>query len=415
MSFKDANTMSPANRAFLGQDGPRAFVSYASDTVKLSGESKDPVGRLCNELRLRGFKPFRDTEKIRAGERNENTIFDALADADVYVPVIDRHFLASDFCRKEFKVASSPETRPEGLLIVPIIVGLGDGREAVAGPLWDALKYDVGANWNDPSPMEFNADHALAAAREALGRVLREGGGGNSALRIGLVTRGTENGTGFVIDGSGIFDESVAEVGDAKAWDMLAVAIGDVERALRAHTDVREIEIAASCHLAAGTLIGFAFRENAGWRVTVSDRAGLVRPSDAIDTSLVSGEFEASSFSGNGGRIAVAVDLIGRLQSDDVRAIYSAPPRGYVWAIEGSGLVKHALDSIAPTANEVAAAIRRAGDEHKVDAFDLCLSTPVSFAVLLGTRLGSLCAPVALYDWDKKNRKYELVHELEEE
>lgn len=414
MSQKDANTISPANRAFLEQDGPRAFVSYASDTVKLSVESKDPIGRLCNELRLRGFKTFRDTASIRVGQPNEDTIFEALADADVYMPVIDEHFLASDFCREEFRFANSPETKPENLIVVPIIVGLGYGRDEVAGQLWDALRYDVGAYWTNPSPSALNSGHALDAAREALTRILPKSAEGGP-LRIGVVTRGSARGAGFVIDGSEIFGESAVEVGDCETWEMLATSIADVERALRAHTDVRDIELELNCHLAAGMIAGFTFRENAGWRVTINDRAGLVEPSDELAGSLVTSKFEASSFSGTGGRVAVGVDLVGRLQTDDVRAIYPEPPRGYIWAIEGGGVVKHSLDAIAPSANDVAAAIRSTGDRHKVDAFDLCLATPVSFAVLLGTRLGSICAPVALYDWDKKNRKYELVYELEEE
>lgn len=392
-----------------------AFVSYSDQTVRSAGESKDPVGRLFQEVSLRGFDAFRDVSSLRTGEFNEEVISDRLAQSDVYLPVVDQHFLESDFCKKEFALANSPKLAARGLSVVPIFVGLGDSRDQIEKRVWPELHYSVKAHWTGLIGDILTGELSQRAALESLKRVLPPNQGTeDDAIKITLISRGSFGGSGFIIDASGVFDESAVEVGSTESWARLGRAVADVEKVIRAHTAVRAIEFKLQCHLSAAVILGFNFRENAGWRISVTTAHGVAHRMPSSQGAVVSPTFEPGQFSGSGGVVAVAADLADRSIAEGVRHAYAEVPRGFIWDLfEGDGSM-HDHAAISPTAIKLAHAMRKSADEHRVDALDLFLCGPTSFAVFLGTRLGSLGAPIRLQEWDKAKHRYQPVFELKE-
>lgn len=409
-------TIDPDHRAGDVSSRPLAFLSYASEDAQLGTESREAIGRIETELLLRGFDVFRDTSFLTGGVRNETAIFAALSRATIYVPYLSSNFLTSDFCLREFKFATSPETQPDGLTVLPVSVGLGATREELRHGTWENLRYDFTSSWFAPWLFGFEPGREADFATLALEVAFPPGQGpADGEWLISVVSRGTPQAfDGLTVDASGLFGDSVAAMGSSDDWTRIKRAINDVEKTLKAHGARRKVAVSLSCHLSAAALFGFAFRQNASWRLEVIRDDARVEASPSARGSVIADKFEPGAFNGSGGPLAVAVNLLPRRVVEGVRASFDSSPRGYLWLARQNAEDELPLDLIGPTATDVAAQIRNHRDDLKPDRIDLFLSSPASFAALLGCRLGAVCCPVSLFEWNKATNKYEAVLQLKE-
>lgn len=407
-------SIDPANRAVSSEKRPKVFLSYTSRGDESDAHDiKGTVGRLEEELRLRGFEVFLDTSSIEDAAPVESEIFDQIDQSDVFIAVLTPTYLERDYCLREFERARIPHRK--ATRIYPIAIGLGGDRETVQHTTWDLLHFDFSAHWIRSIFMDFGRDHSAEVAKNALKYVFQANmGPADGEWRICLISRGSPASfDGLTLDASPIFGQSTSEVGTEADWLRLHEAVSDVEKVLRSHGQRRRVVFSPQCHLPAALMFGWVFRRNAGWSLTTMQGESLCSAESTGDETVLNTEVEHGAFDVGGGRFAIALDVKQRSIGEEVRRTYPQSPRGFLWA-SGSKSGDLNAAEIGAAAVHATQRITECRDSFKPMSLDIFMAAPASFAALVGHRLGSIHCSMKLFECDKRTGEYHEVISLEE-
>lgn len=151
------------------KSGPlRVFISYSHE----DGRQKDEVVTCLRALPPRiEIEPWDDTRML-AGSKIDQRIFGEIKKSDVFLALISRHYLASDYCRAEMTDALE-HAQKRGLTVVPVIVRKTDS--------W--REYPIGQHLALPpdgkAPTDWaHEDEHWAAVERGLKNLLKAKGGG---------------------------------------------------------------------------------------------------------------------------------------------------------------------------------------------------------------------------------------------
>lgn len=416
MTGATETTSDPANRAASIGNRPKAFLSYTSRGDDSNNRNiKVTVGRLEEELRLRGFEVFLDTSSIGGAAPIEAEIFDEIDRSDIFIAVLTPEYLERDYCLKEFRRARDRSRSGTCPRIYPVAIGIGDDRETVQQATWEQLRFDFSAYWIDSVFINFDREDAAEVARCALNHVFpADTGPTDDGWRINLISRGSPSSfEGLKIDASLVFGGSVSEVGTAEDWERLHCAVTDVEAVLRAHGPRRRVVLTPQCHLPAALMFGWVFRRNAGWTFSVM-QGEMGCATDVQDSApVLDFEVEDGSFDSGGGRLAISLDVVGRSIDSAVRHSYQQPPRGYLWC---SSTIQGDLNAaqIGAAAVEASDQIIARRDDYRPSSLDVFLATPAAFAALVGHRLGAIHCSIDLFEVHKETHEYSKVISMKE-
>ena len=380
---------------------PKALVSYshADETVS--------VGRLAEELRLRGFGVVRDTDSFRGGRRIGGEMAGAV-DADLVVAHLTENALSSEAVLNGELRPALRSYREEGHPVVLLIPrDLGSTRKAIDEAIKGRLPVSVETTWGDIAPqgaLELPIEFCAEQARKALHSVFGPGlGPDDGRWNLQMLTRGTRRSfPGLNVDATDLAGGRDARPGDPGAWDRILTGVCDLEETLREHGSRRDVDIVPFCHLGAALALGFAFRRSKGWRLCVKANNGAVcTPADAHDTS----ELKVSPVDQGtpDGRLFVEIDLVGRTPQRTVDRVVersgSAPAGRITIARDDYGHIIRS-ERIGGTALAVAAAVKSARGLVRASEVHIFMAVPASFAVLLGSELNALGATVCVHEHD---------------
>lgn len=380
----------------------RAFASYSWATAA----DQESIGRIVDELRLRGFVTFRDRQALPPAGDIEGVIRSELARSAVYVPYLTPEALESDpVVDLEFHTAAEL-ARVHGFpVVMPVVRNLGTDRQALTEDTWSRLQHDFSARWTrlptgGPGPLEI-AD-AAAHAGDALRAAFPEGEGpADGRWELALTTRGGRPAAGqLTIDGTDLLGGPQARVGWQADWRRVFDGLCDLKGALTAHGHRRQLLLRPTCHLSAALATGWIFRRTAGWTVAVAcDEAECVG-SGARQHPGLRVTREHGAFRARGGRLVVSVDLVPRGIQDAVRRAQPTAPRAYLAVTVEDVSRRIPADQLGAMAAAAAATIKSTRDELGVEEVALYLATPVGFAALVGAELGALGCPLQLHEHD---------------
>lgn len=380
----------------------RAFASYAWATE----EDQESIGRIVDELRLRGFTVFRDRQATPPAGDIEGVIRSELARSTVFVPYLTPEALASDpVVDLEFHTAAEL-ARTQGFpVVLPLARNLGTDREALTERTWSRLQHDFSARWtrltaDGPGPLEI-AD-AAAHAGDALRAAYLEGQGpADGRWELVLTTRGGRPAPAqLTVDGTDLLGGPQARAGSPAEWKRVFEGLCDLKGALTAHGHRRELLLRPTCHLSAALAAGWVFRRSAGWAVVVACEGSECAASGVREHPWLRISREHGVFRAAGGRLVVSIDLVPRGIQDAVRRAQAAPARAYLAMAVADPGRRIAVGELGSMAAAAAAAIKSARGELGADEVALYLATPVPFAALLGAELGALGCPIRLHEHD---------------
>ena len=86
---------------------------------------------------------------------------------------------------------------------------------------------------------------------------------------------------GLSVDATSFLGGEHPQVGHPAAWERFHQGLLDLERALRAHGQRREVELTGRAHLTAAVAAGFIFRRPTGWLLSVCADDGACYPLSA--------------------------------------------------------------------------------------------------------------------------------------
>lgn len=130
------------------------FLSYAH-------EWSDDAAYISQVFRSRGLNTWIDTGELRAGDKLEHSVREAIRNADYFVALLSPEYFASPWCIRELEAAAD-----EGAELVPIKVSEGDlalpphVRDLYEGRLGEPVFLDI--RRRDPSAkLSELAEHML--------------------------------------------------------------------------------------------------------------------------------------------------------------------------------------------------------------------------------------------------------------
>ena len=109
------------------QENFRGFFSYArddgeTDPVLITALTTELQGRINARLVNERLTIWRDTERLKTGERWDETIEGELRRADFLIVLLTPRWIGSEYCRKEFALFEELEaSRGSGQCVVPIL------------------------------------------------------------------------------------------------------------------------------------------------------------------------------------------------------------------------------------------------------------------------------------------------------
>jgi hypothetical protein len=109
------------------QENFRGFFSYArhdgeTDPGLIVALTTELEGRVNARLVNARFVIWRDTERLKVGERWDDTIDGELRCADLLIVLLTPRWIASEYCRKEFSLFEELEaSRRIGQRVVPVL------------------------------------------------------------------------------------------------------------------------------------------------------------------------------------------------------------------------------------------------------------------------------------------------------
>jgi hypothetical protein len=112
------NTQSEMIEQKVSPSPTRIFVSYSHKDTAQKDEVVACLGALPPDTKI---KEWVDTRML-AGDKIDETIFREIKQTDLFLALISRYYLNSDYCRKEMTTALM-EAEKRGCRVVPIIVG----------------------------------------------------------------------------------------------------------------------------------------------------------------------------------------------------------------------------------------------------------------------------------------------------
>ena len=85
----------------------RVFLSYAWNVSGAGNrvDAKPSASLLYTELDRREIETWKDDERMRGGDLLENTVFSAVQQCDVFIPIITCSYAESLWCLREFYFA----------------------------------------------------------------------------------------------------------------------------------------------------------------------------------------------------------------------------------------------------------------------------------------------------------------------
>jgi hypothetical protein len=222
----------------------------------------------------------------------------------------------------------------------------------------------------------------------------------SEAWKLQVVTRGTPAACdGLSVDATSFLGGEHPQVGHPAAWERFHQGLLDLERALRAHGQRREVELTGRAHLTAAVAAGFIFRRPTGWLLSVCADDGACYPlsaaseHDALRVSPQPGNPEASF-------ITAEVNLLGRPMDPLVDAVLASLGRPSLrlrieHANEGQYIP---CNELAAMASATACAIKTTAAERQAETAHLFLAAPFAFGVFLGAELNALGGFIQLYE-----------------
>src|SRR5262245_28892586 len=105
----------------------KGFFSYARDDGEtdpglITALTTELEGRINARLVNARLTIWRDTERLRVGERWDETIDGELRRADVLIVLLTPRWIGSEYCRKEFTLFEELEaSRTVGQCVVPVL------------------------------------------------------------------------------------------------------------------------------------------------------------------------------------------------------------------------------------------------------------------------------------------------------
>lgn len=369
------------------------FLSYRW----IDGVPPQQVEILDRELRLRGVPIWRDVRELGAGGLNEEVAAEALRNlcrgCVLYFTgtVLDSWFIKS----VELAAVRHRIERDRDFFVTAVFDGVGSQES-------ETLRQEIGV---DPGNYQgIFIDKAVdfevqirPFANQVLRRYLATVPDEPTAIAVDtwneipldveaalhLNWAGTDSGTGPL----------------PLEPDLLKDAARNVEAALRARTDNRDLRVVGNVHLSSAFLVGYIFREPTGWRIVADHPRGLVevadvaadgqdwllnlRPAQNDSTELVV-QVCASAECGNAVRR--------HRGAGEARAELGVfPPDG------GPGRTSLEGVQINPLAAAVVVAIREARERYGVDITQLYLACPWTLAMALGWNFAS-SGPVVVHE-----------------
>ncbi len=361
------------------------FLSYRW----VDGVAPTRVEILDREMRLRGIPVWRDVRELGAGGLNEVVAADALRDLScgcvLYFTeaVIDSWFIKS----VELAAVRHRIERDGDFFVTAVFDGVSSEESEV-------LRREIGV---DPGNYQgIFIDQAVdfevqirPFASQVLGSYLATVAGEPTVIAVD-----TWNELPLAVDGALHLNWAGGDSGAGVLPiepELLKDAARDVEAALRARTDCRDLRVSGNVHLSAAFLVGYSFREPAGWRIVadhpraaveitsvVADRQGWrlnLRPNQNDSTELVV-QVCASAECGHAVRR--------HRGGGEARAELGVFPAG-------GGPGRSSLEGIEINllAAAVVGAIREARERYDVTSTQLYLACPWTLAMALGWNFAS--------------------------
>jgi hypothetical protein len=374
---------------------PRAMVSYAH------ADETDTVGRIEQELRLRGFHVVRDMESFRAGRATEGEMADGIS-SNVIVAHLGPNALKSEaVIESELKPALRAYNTTGKPVVVIVPHGIGADRAEVDATIAGRLPYSANVSWGpifgNPDPLP--NDEAARIADQALGSLLGASrGAGGECWQIKVATRGTRTAApGILVDATDLVGGHDPRPGTPEDWQRFYTGLRDLEHALRAHDDRRRVEFTLAAHLTASVAAGFAFRRE--WQVCVNDDVGqMCQLGDKVDYD----GFDIPPVqpgTGSDERLFVEIAITGANIEQDVEAVIerTGMPRARLRIGREAGERMPSTEFAAAAAG-AAQLIKNVRRQNRAKRVDLFMAAPAAFAALLGSQLNALGCPLVLHE-----------------
>jgi hypothetical protein len=398
----------------MSADPLTAMISYSWDDA-IAAEL------LHEELALRGLAVFHDRCTFPTSTRIAHSMADAVGRCDAFVayltpsslylgqpssaprPALDNEFLPT-MERWRQAVPRRPGV-PRIPVVVPLTHGLGDPHTEAPGQVFEATGEDISSLWApitlDQSSAAITQSEAATVAAGVINAVLDAHGVPEAdSIELVIATRGEGQPSGLItVDATGLLGGPTSRPGTERDWDRLLAALRDVQAALARSTTQRHLHIVAKAHISACMAVGRVFNQAAGWRLTVAGRHG--------DTTLQTRARKPRIQSvldpvGGPGPMTVEIDLIGGNVTELATALIRANGEAPTARLQIRSLSPNDLQptDVGVAAVQTAMAIRHYIASIRPQTVRLFCACPAEFAVLIGSRLTSLHADLALYERD---------------
>lgn len=343
----------------------------------------------------------RDMEAFRAGRAVAGEMGASIS-CDLIVAHLGPNALQSEaVIEDELKPSLRAYNTTGRPIVVMVPHGIGDDRPAAEASIAGRLPYSPAVSWGDVfgDPAPLSIEDAAKVADDALRSLLGTGRGpSDDSWRIKVATRGSRSAAeGFLVDATDLVGGEEPRPGSPDDWKRVAGGLRNLESALRAHGNRRQIELTLACHATASVAAGFVFRRE--WQLCVKDDRGqLCELGDEADyDGFIIPPVEAGLSTDE--RLFVEIAITGADIEQDVEAVIARTglPRARL-RIGRDGQTRMPVTDFPAAAAGAAQLIKNVRRQHRAKRVDLFIAAPAAFAALLGNQLNALGGQLVLHE-----------------
>jgi CBASS immunity sensor of nucleotide second messenger signals len=361
------------------------FLSYRW----IDGSPPARVDTLDREMRLRGVPLWRDVRELAAGGLNETVAGDALRNlccgCILYFTetVLDSWFIES----VELAAVRHRVERDGDFFVTAVFDGVGSHES-------ETLRQRIGvdpANYQGifiDQELDFEAQ-IRPFATQVLRRYLA-----TVASDPTVVAVDTWNEIPVGVEAPVHLNWAGGDSGAGPLPiepELLTEAARDLEAALRARTDCRDLQVGGNIHLSAAFLVGYTFREPTGWMIGADHARAAV---EIVDVTADSQGWRLNLRPNQNDSTELVVQVCASAEcghavrshrgNRDARAELGVFP-----ADGGPGRTSLEGVQLNPLAAAVVAAIREARERYAIGSSELYLACPWTLAMALGWNFAS--------------------------
>jgi hypothetical protein len=369
------------------------FLSYRW----VDGVAPARVEILDREMRLRGVPVWRDVRELGAGGLNEVVAADALRDLSCgCVLYFTEAVLDSWFIKSVELAAVRHRIERDGDFFVTAVFDGVDSEQS------EILRREIGVDPGDyqgifiDQTVDFEVQ-IRPFASQVLRRYLATVAGELTAVAID-----TWNEIPLAVEAALHLNWAGGDSGAGSLPiepEQLKGAAKDVEAALRARSDCRDLRVSGNVHLSSAFLVGYSFREPTGWGI-VADHARAAVEIAGVAADRQDWRLNLHPNQNDSTELLVQVCVSAECGHAVRRHRGGAEARAELGVFPADGRPgRRSLEGtkINPLAAAIVATIREARERYGVASSELYLASPWTLAMALGWNFAS-SGPVVVHE-----------------